>query len=83
MVPRDDLVSTTYCLARPGVEYIVYLPEGGEVGVNLSGTSGMFAVEWIHPTEGTITPAPPAAGDGERTLKAPLTGPAVLYLRKR
>jgi Family of unknown function (DUF6298) len=26
MVPRQDLASTTYCLADPGVEYLVYLP---------------------------------------------------------
>lgn len=26
MVPRGDLVSTTYCLANPGVEYLVYVP---------------------------------------------------------
>jgi hypothetical protein len=26
MAPREDLASTTYCLANPGVEYLVYLP---------------------------------------------------------
>jgi len=26
MVPRTDLASSTYCLANPGVEYLVYLP---------------------------------------------------------
>jgi hypothetical protein len=26
MAPRDDLAFTTYCLANPGVEYLVYLP---------------------------------------------------------
>lgn len=27
MVPKKDLASTGYCLANPGVEYLVYLPE--------------------------------------------------------
>jgi hypothetical protein len=26
MLPRPELASTTYCLANPGVEYLVYLP---------------------------------------------------------
>lgn len=28
MAPRPDLCSTTYCLANPGFEYLVYLPFG-------------------------------------------------------
>jgi hypothetical protein len=28
MAPRTDLCSTTYCLANPGFEYLVYLPFG-------------------------------------------------------
>jgi hypothetical protein len=83
MVPRDDLASTTYCLARPGVAYIVFLPGGSEVEVDLSGADGSFLAEWIHPVEGTITKGEPVAGGGKRSVRAPLTGPAVLYLRKR
>lgn len=26
MIPRNDLASTEYCLANPGVEYLIYLP---------------------------------------------------------
>ena len=33
MAPRGDLASTGYCLANPGKEYLVYIPEGGEVTV--------------------------------------------------
>ena len=36
MMPHGDLASTKYCLAQPGVAYIVYLPEGGEATVDLS-----------------------------------------------
>lgn len=28
MVPRSDLCSSTFCLANPGIEYLVYLPFG-------------------------------------------------------
>jgi len=30
LVPHPELASTRYCLAKPGKEYVVYLPEGGE-----------------------------------------------------
>jgi hypothetical protein len=82
MVPRADLASTTYCLARPGVEYVVLLPEGGEVEVDLSGATEAFRAEWIHPTTGRSTPSEPVSGGGRRTLKAPVPGPSILYLRK-
>ena len=40
MTPRNDMASTGYCLANPGKEYLMYLPKGGEVMVDLSGASG-------------------------------------------
>ncbi len=82
MTPQDDLASTKYCLAKAGSAYIVYLPEGGEVTVDLSAAEGALAAEWIHPTEGKSTPAEPVAGGAKRKLKAPFAGPAVLYLHK-
>ncbi len=39
MTPSRDLASTGYCLADPGKEYLVYVPEGGEVAVDLSAAS--------------------------------------------
>jgi hypothetical protein len=81
--PRNDLASTKYCLANPGDEYLVYLPEGDEVTVDLSGAPGEFASEWMHPVEGTITPGGPAVkGGGKPDFAVPFSGPAVLYLRK-
>ena len=81
MAPLNDLASTHYCLANPGEEYLVYLPKGGEVTVNLSAVAGRLAVEWIHPVEGTITPGEPIAGGAERAFGAPFAGEAVLYLK--
>jgi len=82
MTPHDELASTKFCLAQPGAAYIVYLPEGGEVTVDLSGTDARFDTEWIHPIEGTTTAAEPVTGGAQRKLKAPAAGPAVLFLRK-
>jgi hypothetical protein len=83
MTPYDELASTKYCLAEPGNSYIVFLPEGGEVTVDLTAASARFAAEWIHPIEGQPTAAEPVSGGAKRTLKAPFAGAAVLYLRKQ
>jgi hypothetical protein len=82
MVPHDDLATTKYCLANPGVEYIVYLPEGDEVTVDLTGTSATFGVEWMHPVEGTITAGGSVKGGGKPNFAVPFPGAATLYLRR-
>jgi CubicO group peptidase (beta-lactamase class C family) len=80
MTPRNELASTKYCLANPGKEYLVYLPEGGEVMVDLSAVEGEVRVEWIHPVEGKATSAEATTGGTKRTLKAPFPGEAVVHL---
>ncbi len=83
MTPRDDLASTRFCLANPGREYLVYLPAGGNVTVDLSGTSGTFRVEWFDPAEGTTAIRDPIAGGAKVSLAAPAGRAAVLYLRRQ
>lgn len=78
LTPRDDLASTTYCLAQPGREYLVYLPDGEAATVDLSDGRGSFRVEWMHPTQGTLTMGEPVAGGGPCTLTAPFDGDAVV-----
>ncbi|MDI7275386.1 MAG: putative collagen-binding domain-containing protein, partial [Anaerolineae bacterium] len=65
---------------NPGHEYVVYLPHGGEVTVDLRAASGSLAVEWIHPLEGPALPGGSVAGGGERRFTVPFEGGAVLYL---
>lgn len=80
MTPQEALASTGYCLANPGKEYLVFVPGGGEVTVDLSAASGEFQVEWMHPVEGKITTGAASSGGAKRTFKAPFEGDAVLYL---
>jgi hypothetical protein len=79
--PAADLASTGYCLADPGREYLVYLPEGGSVSVDLS-AAAQLTVEWFDPTRGASTGAGPVTGGERRTFTAPFAGDAVLYLRR-
>lgn len=84
MTPRGDLASSGYALANPvasGGEYLVYLPNGGSVTVNLSTTPGTLTVEWFNPSTGATIAGGTIAGGASRTLTAPFSGDAVLYLR--
>ena len=83
MTPHEELASTKFCLADPGKEYVVYLPEGGNVELDLSAVSGQSRVEWIPPVEGAGQQGHDVAGSSKATLQAPFAGPAVLYVKAR
>ncbi len=83
MTPHEELATTSYCLADPGKAYVVYLPAGGEVTVDLSAAPGSLAVEWMRPSDGTIQFVEAVSGGTRRLLKAPFAGDAVLYLQKK
>jgi hypothetical protein len=82
MVPHDELASTKHCLADPGREYLLYLPEGGETVVDLSMGSGPLRVEWMNPIDGKIATVPGILGGAKRSVRAPFRGDAVLYIVK-
>jgi hypothetical protein len=83
MTPSANLASTGYCLANPEREFLVYLPEGDSVTVDVSKVSGSLSAEWMHPVEGTIIPGGSVNGGKSLQFYAPLIGPAVLYLRRK
>jgi hypothetical protein len=82
VAPIDELASTHYCLANPEREFLVYLPEGDSVTVDLSRAPGKLTCEWMHPTEGTILRGGQVSGGAETTFVVPFVGPAVLYVWK-
>jgi hypothetical protein len=82
MRPSREAASTGYCLAAPGKEYLVYLPAGGRVTVDLSAAKGDLAVEWFDPDKGKAVAAGPARGGARREFKAPFAGAAVLHLTR-
>ncbi len=44
--------NSIYCFAKKGDIYVVYLPEGGNVPLDLSHTEGDFKIEWYNPRTG-------------------------------
>jgi Domain of unknown function (DUF5060)/Putative collagen-binding domain of a collagenase len=58
MTNRDDLAgnaehdNSRYCLAKPRELYLVYLPDGGTMELNLSDATGRYSVRWFNPRAG-------------------------------
>jgi hypothetical protein len=84
MLPGDSLVisGTAYCLANIGEEYVIYLPNGGAITVDLSGVADTLFVGWYDPNDGTYIYEEPVAGGGNVVFTPPFGGDAVLHLLK-
>jgi hypothetical protein len=80
MTPRTDLASSGYCLADPGRAYLVYVPDDGQVIVELWAAHGELAVEWFNVRTGARAAGSPVAGGGRRNLVSPLGVDSVLSL---
>jgi hypothetical protein len=80
MRPVPEAASTGYCLANAGREYLVYMPSGGAVEVDLSAAPGEFDVEWYDPVSDTMIGRGRVSGGARRTLDPPAAGARVLYL---
>jgi hypothetical protein len=57
MGSADDLVSSGYCLANPGVEYVVYQPAKREFTLNLKQATDPLPAEWFNPLTGDTATA--------------------------
>jgi hypothetical protein len=83
MTPHPELASSRFCLANPGNEYLIYLPEGGPITVDLAAQAGNFAVEWFFPTLNRSLPGTRALQGGDYTATTtPFSADAVLHLKK-
>jgi len=83
MSPRGELASSGYCLANTvttGAEYLVYLPSGGRVRVNLSASPRELAVEWFNPGKSKRVDGRTTMGGANRFFTAPFSGDAVLII---
>jgi hypothetical protein len=81
-LPHGELASTTYCLADPGREYLVYASPG-EKDFTVQLVAGAYAFEWFDPAEGTVGEnGSLLAAEGHRSFTAPSAGGAVLHLTR-
>jgi len=80
MLPDEKRASTGYCLAEPGVSYVVFAPDGGDIEVDLTDARAMCNVEWLEVATGKMTRAEPVTGGTKKSFRADFNGPAVLFL---
>jgi hypothetical protein len=80
--PRRELASSGYCLATPGVEYLVYQPQPGEpFSVELE--AGTYRYEWFDSTAGAVADAGRVEATGDRRqFRPPFDKDAVLHLKR-
>ena len=55
MQPAPQLASSGYCLANPGVEYLVYLDEQPQVEIDLTATEAPLTLRWFDLETGSFT----------------------------
>jgi chitobiase/beta-hexosaminidase-like protein/uncharacterized protein DUF6298/collagenase-like protein with putative collagen-binding domain len=80
MMPSDVACSSTYCLVKSGAEYLVYLPAGGSVTLDLSAAQRNFSTDWFDPISGQTTAGNTITGGGRVTLASPFKGETLLHL---
>jgi hypothetical protein len=81
MTPKSGLASTTFCLADPGKEYVVYQPRDGKFTVDLA--AGNYSAQWLDVRKNAGEAGPNVTGGGARTFEPPFEGAAVLHLKLR
>ena len=84
MSPHNELSTTTYYLANPGQEYLIYFPQGGKAIVNLTAVKGDMELEWFIPVQNLTFKGPNIVKGGYfKVFECPYAGDAVLYLKKK
>jgi Putative collagen-binding domain of a collagenase len=79
MTSRGDLASTSYALARPGSEYLVYQPGSGTFSVDLQ--SGTYQIEWFNLSSGQTLSGGTVSGGESPSFSPPFSGSAVPHLK--
>ncbi len=80
-VPSTEIASTTYCLANPGKQYLVFKPAGVLKSFKVTLSAGAYAYEWFDPTQGQHVPGGQIqATDGKQKFTVPFKGDAILYI---
>lgn len=82
-IPMDGVADQGLCLADEGHEYVVYLPQGGNVTIDLTHVEGRLAVTWYNPRTSRDAANNEEAGGGERLFKSPGDGDWVLHIIKK
>jgi hypothetical protein len=84
MTPANELIEsgTGYVFAQAGEVYLVYLPDGGALELDLTATGEQLTVTWMNPRTGDRTTPETIDGGSVQQFTPPFTGDAALLIRK-
>src|SRR5680860_194984 len=81
-LPDENIASSGYCLANPGEEYLIYMPDDNEVDIDLTTANGTFYVEWFNPSNGKKVTGDEVEGNQKLNLHWPFEdNEALAYLK--
>jgi len=82
--PDQNIASTEYCLAVPGKEYLVYLPDTNIVTINLRDDPGKFTCQWFNTISGISVEGETLNGGKTIELQTPFfTSETIVHLIKK
>lgn len=80
MEPLSSISSTSYCLANPGVEYLIYQPILNST-FSLNMAEGTYSYEWFNPNSGEVASKGSFKVEGgNQSFTPPFNEDAVLYI---
>jgi hypothetical protein len=82
-LPHGELAASRYCLAEPGVAYLVYVPDDAQVVLDLSDAQGPLAVEWFSPRTSECVQDSPVMGGKPINFVSPFGMDVVLFVYAR
>ena len=82
MRPRNDLLTSGegYVFTEVGETYLVYLPGGGSIALDISAVGNKFDASWFNPRDGSVIEFGPVFGGEVEAFDAPETNDWVLLL---
>jgi hypothetical protein len=72
LAPAQRLVDRGIAAAWENNEYVVQLPSGGDVNIDLGKARGLFNVDWLNPRTGDLSHLGATPGGGVRAFTAPV-----------
>jgi hypothetical protein len=83
MAPANGLVDgKATCLAAPGREYVIYVPSGRTVTVDLSSAEVLLSARWYDPRTGRFSKPTTVKGGTRRSFEAPDRQDWVLHVAR-
>lgn len=80
MLPVPEAASSGFCLTDQARHWIVYIPEGEDVAVDLRSARASLAARWIHPITGENLAQTTVAGGSWQKLPLPQAAPLAVIL---